>query len=191
MDPSRPCPQPGWASVGIGAAWRGSWATRHDDLREGEDFPTAGHVVDYLRAYEQRYDLRVRRPVRVHEVRRAGERLAVETDAGRWLARYVISATGTWECPYVPDIPTSQSDSLQAAWWGSGSASPHGAARQFQDSGVGQQRAPASQILREPRPTAPYRPRQWRQRLAAAIAVSRRELQCRLCPSEPHSPWLD
>ncbi|MEV4274002.1 ArsO family NAD(P)H-dependent flavin-containing monooxygenase [Micromonospora chalcea] len=73
--------------------------------QEGEDFPTAGHVVDYLRAYEQRYDLRVRRPVRAHEVRRAGERLAVETDAGRWLARYVISATGTWECPYVPDIP--------------------------------------------------------------------------------------
>lgn len=33
--------------------------------QEGEDFPTAGHVVDYLRAYEQRYDLRVCRPVRV------------------------------------------------------------------------------------------------------------------------------
>ncbi|PWR07355.1 hypothetical protein DKT69_34890 [Micromonospora sicca] len=73
--------------------------------QEGEEFPTAGHVVDYLRAYEQRYDLRVRRPVRVHEVRPAGERLAVETDDGSWLARYVISATGTWDCPYVPDIP--------------------------------------------------------------------------------------
>ncbi|MFU8875456.1 ArsO family NAD(P)H-dependent flavin-containing monooxygenase [Micromonospora sp. SL4-19] len=73
--------------------------------QEGEEFPTAGHVVDYLRAYEKRYDLRVRRPVRVHEVRPAGDFLAVETNAGRWLARYVISATGTWECPYVPNIP--------------------------------------------------------------------------------------
>ncbi|MFI6162973.1 ArsO family NAD(P)H-dependent flavin-containing monooxygenase [Micromonospora haikouensis] len=78
------------------------WAMPHQD---GEDFPTAGHVVAYLRAYEQRYDLPVRRPVRVHEVRPAGEGLAVETDTGRWLARYVISATGTWECPYVPDVP--------------------------------------------------------------------------------------
>ncbi|GAA4975295.1 NAD(P)-binding domain-containing protein [Actinoplanes utahensis] len=72
--------------------------------QEGEDFPTAGHVVDYLRAYEQRYDLPIRRPVRVHEVRPDGRRLAVQTDAGTYLARYVISATGTWECPYVPDI---------------------------------------------------------------------------------------
>ncbi|MEV5692539.1 ArsO family NAD(P)H-dependent flavin-containing monooxygenase [Micromonospora globbae] len=73
--------------------------------QEGEEFPTAGHVVDYLRAYEKRYDLAVRRPVRVHQVRPAGERLAVESEAGTWLARYVISATGTWECPYVPDVP--------------------------------------------------------------------------------------
>ncbi|WP_204342034.1 ArsO family NAD(P)H-dependent flavin-containing monooxygenase [Micromonospora terminaliae] len=102
-----------------GGAWRHGWNSlrlfspaEYSPLlgwgmprQEGEEFPTAGHVVDYLRAYEQRYDLRVRRPVRVHEVRRAGERLAVQTDDGSWLARYVISATGTWECPYVPDIP--------------------------------------------------------------------------------------
>lgn len=73
--------------------------------QEGEGFPTSDHVVDYLRAYEQRYDLPLRRPVRVRAVRPAGERLAVDTTAGSWLARYVISATGTWECPYVPDIP--------------------------------------------------------------------------------------
>ncbi|MEU0077615.1 ArsO family NAD(P)H-dependent flavin-containing monooxygenase [Micromonospora tulbaghiae] len=102
-----------------GGAWRHGW----DSLRlfspaeysplpgwgmprqEGEEFPTAAHVVDYLRAYEKRYDLPVRRPVRVNEVRPARERLAVETDAGTWSARYVISATGRWECPYVPDFP--------------------------------------------------------------------------------------
>ncbi|GGL93405.1 ArsO family NAD(P)H-dependent flavin-containing monooxygenase [Micromonospora yangpuensis] len=102
-----------------GGAWRHGW----DSLRlfspaeysplpgwgmprqESEEFPTAGHVVDYLQAYEQRYELRVHRPVRAREVRRAGDRLTVDTDAGTWSARYVISATGTWECPYVPDIP--------------------------------------------------------------------------------------
>ncbi|MEU4791299.1 ArsO family NAD(P)H-dependent flavin-containing monooxygenase [Micromonospora tulbaghiae] len=102
-----------------GGAWRHGWKSlrlfspaEYSPLpgwgmprQAGEDFPTAGHVVDYLRAYEQRYDLPVRRPVRVREVRRAGERLSVDTDAGTWSARYVISATGTWECPYVPDIP--------------------------------------------------------------------------------------
>ncbi|MET7952018.1 NAD(P)-binding domain-containing protein [Micromonospora sp. NPDC005324] len=102
-----------------GGAWRHGW----DSLRlfspapysplpgwgmpsqDGEEFPSAGHVVDYLRAYEQRYDLAVRRPVRVREVRAAGARLAVQTDAGTWSARYVISATGTWQCPYLPDVP--------------------------------------------------------------------------------------
>jgi cation diffusion facilitator CzcD-associated flavoprotein CzcO len=102
-----------------GGAWRHGWESlrlfspaEYSPLpgwgmprQEGEEFPTAGHVVDYLRAYEQRYDLPVRRPVRVQEVRRDGERLAVRTDAGTWSARYVVSATGTWECPYVPDIP--------------------------------------------------------------------------------------
>lgn len=70
--------------------------------QEGAEFPAAGHVVDYLRAYEQRYDLPALRPVRAQKVRRAGERLAVQTGAGEWLARYVISATGTWECPTCP-----------------------------------------------------------------------------------------
>ncbi|MDZ5444390.1 ArsO family NAD(P)H-dependent flavin-containing monooxygenase [Micromonospora sp. 4G57] len=107
------------AQTHSGGAWRHGWESlrlfspaEYSPLpgwgmprQEGEEFPTAEHVVDYLRAYEQRYDLRVRRPVRVREVRRAGERLAVQTDAGAWLARYVISATGTWERPYLPDIP--------------------------------------------------------------------------------------
>ncbi|WP_435090677.1 ArsO family NAD(P)H-dependent flavin-containing monooxygenase [Micromonospora aurantiaca (nom. illeg.)] len=101
-----------------GGAWRHGWESlrlfspaEYSPLpgwgmpqQEGEEFSTAGHVVDYLQAYEQRYELRVRRPVRVREVRRAGDRLTVETDDGTWSARYVISATGTWECPYVPDI---------------------------------------------------------------------------------------
>ncbi|TWJ24253.1 ArsO family NAD(P)H-dependent flavin-containing monooxygenase [Micromonospora endolithica] len=102
-----------------GGAWRHGWESlrlfspaEYSPLpgwgmprQAGEEFPTAGHVVDYLEAYERRYDLPVHRPVRVREVRRAGDRLAVQTGAGTWSARYVISATGTWERPYVPDLP--------------------------------------------------------------------------------------
>lgn len=71
----------------------------------GEDNPPASHVVAYLRDYEQRYDLDVRRPVRVREVRRApDERLEVRTDHGDWSARVVVSATGTQERPFVPAV---------------------------------------------------------------------------------------
>jgi putative flavoprotein involved in K+ transport len=69
-------------------------------------FPPARHVVDYLARYEQRYQLPVRRPVRVTAVRRADEdpagRLLAETSEGTWSARAVISATGTWGRPFVP-----------------------------------------------------------------------------------------
>src|SRR5690606_40170422 len=33
------------------------------------------------------------------------DRLRVQTDRGDWLAFAVISATGSWEQPYVPDYP--------------------------------------------------------------------------------------
>src|SRR5687768_9975811 len=36
-------------------------------------YPTRGHVVDYLTRYEQRYELPVRRPVRVQAVRRTDD----------------------------------------------------------------------------------------------------------------------
>lgn len=68
-------------------------------------FPPAHHVADYLRAYEQRYQLPVRRPVTVHTVIRDGAQLMVNTSAGRWRARGVISATGTWSQPFWPSYP--------------------------------------------------------------------------------------
>lgn len=71
----------------------------------GEPYPRAAHVVDYLADYERRYTLPVRRPVRVSGVHRDGPLLRVESDAGAWRARAVISATGTWRRPFVPAVP--------------------------------------------------------------------------------------
>lgn len=68
-------------------------------------YPTRDEVISYLEQYERRYELPVRRPVRVSAVRREDDSLAVETDAGDWGARAVISATGSWQKPYVPDYP--------------------------------------------------------------------------------------
>ncbi len=72
--------------------------------------PTAQHVVDYLAAYEKRYDIPVHRPVQVTSVTRDGDRLLVHTDSGTWTARHVISATGTWWRPFRPllDLPGRQ-----------------------------------------------------------------------------------
>ncbi len=75
--------------------------------------PASAVVSRYFAAYERHFDLPVRRPVRVRAVRHpspaeadpAEERLAVDTDAGTWLARGVVSATGTWGRPFWPSYP--------------------------------------------------------------------------------------
>lgn len=69
-------------------------------------YPPRDAVIAYLAAYETRYALPVRRPARVGAVRAAGPRLRVEsTDGATWDARAVISATGTWSQPFIPDCP--------------------------------------------------------------------------------------
>ncbi|UQX04855.1 FAD-dependent oxidoreductase [Streptomyces sp. RerS4] len=67
--------------------------------------PSSEVIGAYFAAYEERFDLRVRRPVDVRAVRDAGERLRVETSAGSWSARALINATGTWDRPFWPRYP--------------------------------------------------------------------------------------
>jgi putative flavoprotein involved in K+ transport len=75
-------------------------------MRGGPDeYPTRDEVVAYLAAYEARYALPVLRPVQVSAVRREGGRLRVESGADAWTARAVVSATGSWARPYVPELP--------------------------------------------------------------------------------------
>lgn len=73
----------------------------------GREYPSAQHVTRYLAAYEERYSLPVRRPVRVTAVERAGDVLRVRTDRETLQARHVISATGSWRCPHIPHLPGS------------------------------------------------------------------------------------
>ncbi|QPP09952.1 NAD(P)/FAD-dependent oxidoreductase [Streptomyces bathyalis] len=63
-------------------------------------------IGEYFAAYERTFGLAVRRPVHVRAVREdGGGRLRVETSAGAWSARAVISATGTWDRPFWPRWP--------------------------------------------------------------------------------------
>ncbi|MER6100649.1 ArsO family NAD(P)H-dependent flavin-containing monooxygenase [Streptomyces sp. NPDC001728] len=106
------------AGTAPGGAWRHAWDSLHlfspaaySSLpgrimppQQGEQFPEAGHVVEYFTDYEQRYDLPLVRPVRVRGVHDEDELLRIETDSDTWHARAVISATGTWSRPFVPSI---------------------------------------------------------------------------------------
>lgn len=78
---------------------------RLEERPSDESRPVAVVVAEYFADYERRLDQQVRRPVAVRSVRRAGERLIVESDAGEWAARAVVNATGTWTHPYWPYYP--------------------------------------------------------------------------------------
>ncbi|MXO48889.1 SidA/IucD/PvdA family monooxygenase [Erythrobacter vulgaris] len=104
---------------GPGGTWRHGW----DSLRlfspagysslpgwlmppaDHDGFPTRDEVIAYFSRYEERYDLPVDRPIKVLEIQRAGEGLVINTHTGDYTAKLVVSATGTWSKPYVPDIP--------------------------------------------------------------------------------------
>lgn len=68
-------------------------------------YPTRAEVIDYLSRYEERYQLPVQRPVHVESVERDGDYLRVRAGAHSLRARAVVSATGTWSNPYIPDYP--------------------------------------------------------------------------------------
>ncbi|SDE04053.1 ArsO family NAD(P)H-dependent flavin-containing monooxygenase [Auraticoccus monumenti] len=70
-------------------------------------FPPRDHVVDYLRRYEARYQLPVRRPVRVRAVTDAPgtDGFTLRTSHGTTTSRVVVSATGTWTRPFRPHHP--------------------------------------------------------------------------------------
>lgn len=62
-------------------------------------------VPEYFAAYEERFELPVYRPVTARLVNERDGRFRIETDWIDVSARGIINATGTWESPYIPDIP--------------------------------------------------------------------------------------
>lgn len=105
------------AQDGPGGAWPRAWPSlrlfspaRYSSLPgwmfpAGDEYPTRDQTIEYLAAYEARYGLDVRRPVRVLAVHRDGDGFRIESDVGEWRARAVVSATGTWAAPVIPEYP--------------------------------------------------------------------------------------
>ncbi len=70
-------------------------------------FPSREEVINYLCKYEERYEIPVERPVSVKKVTKEDDLFVLLTDKGEFRSRAVISATGTWGKPFVPDVPGS------------------------------------------------------------------------------------
>jgi cation diffusion facilitator CzcD-associated flavoprotein CzcO len=102
-----------------GGAWQHRWPSltvgtthRVHDLPgmpfepDADNLRAADAVPAYFAEYEQRFGLRVHRPVQVTAVTRTDDdRFLVQTDHGDWTARAVVNATGTWTRPFVPRYP--------------------------------------------------------------------------------------
>ena len=106
------------ADAGPGGAWQHRWPSlRLDrahriaplpgmDLPDADPAAPASEVVGaYFAEYERRFDLPVHRPVAVRAVHRTDDGFRLETSAGEWTARGLVSATGTWTRPFWPAYP--------------------------------------------------------------------------------------
>jgi thioredoxin reductase len=120
-------PEHGYVVLDGDRAPGGAWQHRWPSLRMGTvngifDLPgmafdppppqeqAAVAIPRYFAAFEERFHLPVQRPVTVRAVRYGpDERLLVDSDAGRWAARAVINATGTWTRPFWPYYPGRES----------------------------------------------------------------------------------
>lgn len=100
-----------------GGAWLKTWDSLrlfspadHSSLpgwlmpKTENDFPPKEHVINYLCNYEKRYDFPVKRPVAVKIVEKESGFFLIKTSAGNFLAKALISATGTWKSPFIPKV---------------------------------------------------------------------------------------
>lgn len=97
--------QHGWHSLSLFSP--ALWSSLPGVLMPGgqQYYPSRDETVHYLQEYETRYQFPVQRPVKVLQVEKQADRYRLETTAGTYYARAVVSATGSFVNPYIPDIP--------------------------------------------------------------------------------------
>ncbi|WP_284079352.1 ArsO family NAD(P)H-dependent flavin-containing monooxygenase [Herbaspirillum aquaticum] len=70
--------------------------------------PSRDDVIGYLAQYEQRYSLPVTRPVWVESMQAVDDRIMVAAKDRQWRAKVVVSATGSWRNPFIPELSGAQ-----------------------------------------------------------------------------------
>lgn len=69
----------------------------------GSDYyPSRDVTIEYLKSYEEKYQLRIKRPVTVERVLKDSEGFRIETSEGAYFSKAVVSATGSFHNPYIP-----------------------------------------------------------------------------------------
>lgn len=69
------------------------------------EYPSRDEVISYLCEYEQRYDFQIKRGSRVKRVIQKDGFFIIEIVGGQQVrSKAVISATGTWQNPYTPEV---------------------------------------------------------------------------------------
>lgn len=69
------------------------------------EFPKKTDIINYLCEYEKRYNFPIERGVTVEATFHNGNYFELDTSKGIYKAKTVISATGTYEAPFIPNIP--------------------------------------------------------------------------------------
>ncbi|ADR22607.1 monooxygenase [Marivirga tractuosa] len=104
--------------VSCGGAWPHAWDSltlfspaEHSSLpgwlmpKSEHEFPTKTEVIDYVCQYEKRYKLPVERPFQVKEVKKEASYFTIITDKSNFYSKTIISATGTFGTPFIPNVP--------------------------------------------------------------------------------------
>ena len=69
----------------------------------GSDYyPTRDVTIEYLKYYENKYQLPVKRPVEVIQVTKEFEEFKIDTSVGVYFSKAIVSATGSFTNPYIP-----------------------------------------------------------------------------------------
>ena len=103
-----------------GGAWRHTWPSlrlfspammsslpgRLMPKAKDAEYPHRDEVLHYLADYEQHYQLPIYRPYQVTKVKRDSEHDCLRVTDGKftWLAKAIVSATGTWSHSVIPAL---------------------------------------------------------------------------------------
>jgi len=100
-----------------GGAWQNAWdsltlfsPSEHSSLpgwlmpKSENEFPVKNEVIQYLCQYEERYKLNIKRPIKVLNVAKKGNIYTITTNKGIIESRAIVSATGRWSKPFIPEI---------------------------------------------------------------------------------------
>lgn len=73
--------------------------------KSNEEYPTKAEFINYLSAYENRYDFAIQRETEVFQVEKENELFKISTNKGVFYSKTLVSATGTARNPFIPEHP--------------------------------------------------------------------------------------